>query len=58
LIYLPARLYMAKSLFDWKRDSKVDTMTKALELTRNAAIALAFDACMATLAIVLFIKAH
>jgi|GEM_PF-5401263 len=33
-------------------------MTRTLEFTRNAAIALAFDAGMAVLAIVIFVKAH
>lgn len=33
-------------------------MTKVLEFTRNTALTLVFDACMFTLTIVLFVKAH
>jgi hypothetical protein len=40
------------------QDPKDTHMTRTLQLTRNAAIALAFDAFIAMLAIVIFIKAH
>lgn len=33
-------------------------MTKTMEFARNTALALLFNACIATLAIVLFVKAH
>ena len=33
-------------------------MTKTMTLIRNAMLAMLFDACMFTLAIVLFVKAH